>query len=376
MLSSIHLHSRTNRRRFAVSAAVAVLTVFFAVGCVSVESSEPIGAVAGDAGTELSDRAVADDVFVNPILPSGADPWVILHEGLYYYTVSDGRRTIFLSATEDFTRLSEARSLPVYAAEPGTDHSDHVWAPELHFFEGRWYLYFSADGGEIFEHRVFVARTADDDPFGEYEYVGPLVPNEETFNIDGTVWRAPDGQYYCFWSGWTTTRLEGQHIFASAMNGPERATGEPVLISSPEYRWEAAWPHPPVNEAPQIIENDDLVHLVFSASAYFFPKYCLGLLTMDREANPLDPDSWTKYPEPVFRRANEVRGPGHASFTTSPDGTEWWIIYHSLVPGNLYHARMINAQQFTWDEDGYPEFDEPVGSRTSLYRPSGVAETP
>jgi hypothetical protein len=35
-------------------------------------------------------QPVAKKEFTNPLLPSGADPWVIYHAGYYYYTNSMG----------------------------------------------------------------------------------------------------------------------------------------------------------------------------------------------------------------------------------------------------------------------------------------------
>ena len=33
-----------------------------------------------------------DGYYTNPILPSGADPWVVKHEGWYYYCCGPARR--------------------------------------------------------------------------------------------------------------------------------------------------------------------------------------------------------------------------------------------------------------------------------------------
>lgn len=56
----------------------------------------------------------------------------------------------------------------------------------------------------------------------------------------------------------------------------------------------------------------------------------------------------------------EAYGVGHASFTTSPDGSEDWIVYHGMrnyMSG--WGARTVRAQKFTWNEDGSPNFPRP-----------------
>lgn len=53
-------------------------------------------------------------------------------------------------------------------------------------------------------------------------------------------------------------------------------------------------------------------------------------------------------------------GVGHASFTTSPDGTEDWIVYHGMEnPITGWAARSIRTQKFGWNEDGSPNFPRP-----------------
>ena len=45
--------------------------------------------------------------------------------------------------------------------------------------------------------------------------------------------------------------------------------------------------------------------------------------------NPLDPASWKKHPEPAFRGNDNTFGTGHGGFVKSPDGKEWWHVYHA-----------------------------------------------
>ena len=80
---------------------------------------------------------------------------------------------------------------------------------------------------------------------------------------------------------------------------------------------------------------------------------------------------WTKSAAPVFARAGSVYGPGHASFTTSPDGTEWWMVYHAKVSTAPGWDRVIRAQEFGWSADGAPSFGAPVTTGQSQERPAG-----
>src|SRR5690606_7792485 len=83
--------------------------------------------------------------------------------------------------------------------------------------------------------------------------------------------------------------------------------------------------------------------------------------------------SWHKFDQPVFSKGNGVYGPGHNGFFKSPDGTEDWLIYHgnaSELEG-CSSTRSVRAQKFTWNDDGTPNFGEPVAAATPVASPSG-----
>jgi GH43 family beta-xylosidase len=66
-----------------------------------------------------------------------------------------------------------------------------------------------------------------------------------------------------------------------------------------------------------------------------------------------------------------VYGVGHASFTTSPDGTEWWVVYHSKVSTAPGWDRDIRMQKISWGGDGAPLFGEPTPTGQKVTRPAG-----
>jgi len=67
-----------------------------------------------------------------------------------------------------------------------------------------------------------------------------------------------------------------------------------------------------------------------------------------------------------------VYGPGHNSFTTSPDGSETWIVYHATSGINDgWSNRKARAQLVSWDEQGMPVFGKPLSLDTAITVPSG-----
>jgi GH43 family beta-xylosidase len=49
-----------------------------------------------------------------------------------------------------------------------------IWAPEIHQIEGKWYIYFTADDGNINHHRMHVIESDTDDALGGYKFMGIL----------------------------------------------------------------------------------------------------------------------------------------------------------------------------------------------------------
>jgi hypothetical protein len=106
--------------------------------------------------------------------------------------------------------------------------------------------------------------------------------------------------------------------------------------------------------------------MTYSASA-IDANYCMGLLTASADADLLDPKSWTKSREPVFKssEATGQYGPGHNSFTTTRDGKTDLLVYHAreyrdIVGSELADPnRNTRAQVLRWKGDGTPDFGEP-----------------
>ena len=74
--------------------------------------------------------------------------------------------------------------------------------------------------------------------------------------------------------------------------------------------------------------------------------------------------SWSKT-GPVFAKTSNIFGPGHASFVTSLDNKQNWIVYHSARNSGSGWDRVINMQQFSWDGN-VPYFGTPVASGITM----------
>lgn len=325
----------------------------------------------------------AGNTFTNPLLSSGPDPYVVKNGNNYYYTHTLGNR-IGLWKTTAMSKLASAPYLTIYSASATGDHSRDLWAPELFFINNKWYAYYTAGDGigvandPFASQRTFVLENSSTDPFtGTWVDKGRIYDAANDFwAIDGTVLEL-NGTNYFIWSGRATTANDKQNIYIAQMANPWSLTGNRTLLSTPTYSWEMQGV-PNVNEAPEILKNPaGKVFMVYSASGCWTDEYGLGMLTLKDGGNPLVATDWTKSATPVFQKStgNNVYGPGHNSFFTSPNGTENWIIYHAnAMPMNgngCGDKRSPRMQKFTFNTDGTPNFGIPVSTGSAIPVPAG-----
>lgn len=310
--------------------------------------------------------------FHNPIVEQAADPWVWQHTDGFYYFMHTARDRIELTKSESLSRIAAGRKKTIWAPEPGGRYSHNLWAPEIHHVQGKWYVYYTAnDGGGDDTRRICVLENGEDDPMeGEWTWKGAL--DTPVPGLDGTVMTL-QGQLYFLYAGYGRFPDYGSAIYIMRMVDPWTLTGEHVLLTAPTLEWEKQGGMA-INEGPVLLHRNGRIFLVYSASTTWSEDYALGMLTMDASGDPMNPDAWTKSPEPVFRKSveNGIYATGHNSFTKSPDGTEDWIVYHALPePGADTRLRATRIQKFGWKPDGTPDFGIPAGDSDALYVPSG-----
>ena len=318
-----------------------------------------------------------DQTFTNPVW-DGADPWMVKHGNKYIYCFSQNN-SIHVSRSDRMTIKGEIHAI-WKVPETGWNQAC-VWAPEIHFIEGHWYVYYAAgvSGPPFIHQRTGVLRSKTSDVFSEYEDLGmlytgdnPDIPGSNIWAIDMTVFSL-NNKLYAVWSGWekqVDTDKTSQHLYIQERENPYTLKGKRVLLSSPEESWETGGPLN-LNEGPEVLINGDKVFIVYSCRESWTPEYRLGMLQLkDTIADPLVRDNWIKT-GPVFKGNEKVFGVGHCSFIKSPDGMESWIVYHSKKSTKPGWERDVRIQPFTWKPDDTPDFGEAIPAGVPLKLPSG-----
>ena len=305
-----------------------------------------------------------------PWILQRADPYVYRHtDGTYYFTASvPAYDRIVLRKSSTLDGLKDAGETTVWVKHDTGIMSKHIWAPELHYLMGKWYIYYA--GGDIADEwaiRPYVLECQGQDPMkdpwvekGKMKRAEGDVFSFEAFSLDATVF-CNKGKYYYVWAEKVSVGPQISNLYIAEMENPCQLKTIQVLLTTHDYDWERVgfW----VNEGPAVIKHQGKIYLTFSASETG-AAYCMGMLTADEDADLLDPRSWSKDRYPVLKTDAEkgIYGPGHNSFTTDEEGNPV-MVYHARteekIEGNpLYnpnrHAMLMKVR---WDEvTGRPVF--------------------
>jgi GH43 family beta-xylosidase len=181
----------------------------------------------------------------------------------------------------------------------------------------------------------------------------------EAFSLDTTVFEN-DGNWYAIWAEKVGVGKQISNLYIARMKSAYELDTVQVLLTTPDYDWErhGFW----VNEGSAVIKHGDKLFVTYSASDTG-PAYCMGMLTAAKDADLLDPRSWTKERYPVLETDAEmgIYGPGHNSFTVDEEGNDI-MVYHARteekIEGNpLYNPnRHAHLMRVRWSQDGTPIF--------------------
>lgn len=300
------------------------------------------------------------------LIKNRADPWVYRHsDGYYYFTASVPEYDrIEIRKSRTLKGLETAGPKVIWTRHETGTMSKHIWAPEIHFLSGKWYIYFAAgEADDIWKIRPYVLectgqdllsvewiekgmiQKAKDDPFSFTE-----------FSLDATTFEN-GGIQYLLWAQKVNGSVGISNLYIAKMKNPWTLATAQVLISTPDYPWERQgfW----VNEGPAVIKRNGRIFISYSASATDH-NYCIGLLSALESDDLTDPNVWRKSKTPIFEsnKGAKIFGPGHNSFTVSEDGSSDIMIYHARdymeIQGDPLNDpnRHTRAARLVWGSDG------------------------
>ncbi len=350
---------------------------------------------------------VDNTIYGNRLIQAASpDPYITYRDGWYYYVKSNGG--ICVAKARRLQDLGAAPLINVFAS--GTDGLTAFWAPELHYVDGCWYVYAAPSIAGTGRRMVALKATVPDDPQSPFAFVaemGPTVYNEETETwelnadpsqninaLDGTVLEVGEKRYFIYSANvgsdprYNPNNIDqsSQRLFICEMADATTLMGDRILLPAGG----AAFEHRQndignsICEGPQVFQKDGKVFLIYSTDQSNHDWYQECLLYADADSDLLDPASWTKYPGPLLTKSDELSdqalAPGHGTVVESPDGSEFWLVYHAYYRGNRdsftgdQEGRYTRILKVEWDENGLPIFGDPGHLGDLVEQASGTAD--
>ena len=263
------------------------------------------------------------------------DPFVLPVDGKYYMYGTRGSKNfgeasgfdVFVS--EDLENWSEPHE--VFAASEAFWADQNFWAPEVHVYNGKYYMFasFKADG----VRRGSQALVADTP-------MGPFVPlkNDATTPrdwecLDGTLYIAKDGKpYMVFCHEWVQVK-DGEMCAVELTPDLKDMAGEPrLLFHASEPHWANKGADSYVTDGPFMYRMQD-GRLLMLWSSFSGKDYVEALAVSD---NGDITGNWTHLPDLLFEKDG-----GHGMIFRTFEGELCFIMHSPNLPAGDERPRII-----------------------------------
>ena len=300
--------------------------------------------------------------YQNPLpIKNIGDPFVLrAPDGLYYCYATSAPDGFKAWTSPDLVHWQETGY--VYQRQPDSWGESDFWAPEVVFYQGKYFMHYSARWGKNQSLRLGVA--VSESPLGPFVEVA----NRPMFDfgyaaIDGHVFFDDDGRKYFYYSRDCSENIVAgrheSHLYVAELNDDLLTfKREPSLITRPEQDWEtrhsAEWRW---NEGPFVLKHTGKYYLMYSANFYASHEYAVGYAVADSPAGPFVKATHN----PVLASPSpEISGPGHNSVTLAPDGETLVIVYHVHTdPQHPGADRQVCIDRLRFDAEGRLFVDGP-----------------
>lgn len=251
-----------------------------------------------------------------------ADPFIMLHENVYYAYGTNANDGIEVYTSDD---LKEWQKMPELALHKDNSYGEKwFWAPEVYYVNGKFYMYYSAE-----EH---ICVAVADSPLGPFKQAiqKPMLEGEKT--IDNSLFIDDDGKAYLFFDRFN----DGLNIWVAELEEDlmtiKIETLHPCIHVSQE--WEQVWPR--VNEGAFVVKHNGIYYMTYSANSYESPFYGIGCATATEIFG-----EWTKYPgNPLLQKPGNLVGVGHSAMFWDKGG-DLRIVFHAHNDEANIHPRKM-----------------------------------
>ncbi len=295
------------------------------------------------------------------------DP-VIARDGDTYYVFSTGHGDRLVETRSSKDLIHWTAGAPVFTkmpdwalkAVPGTGG---MWAPDIHFVDGRWRLYYSVSTFGSNRSAVGMATNATLDPgspdfaWRDEGLVVQSTPADDFNAIDPNFVIDAAGRHWLalgsFWTGIKLFELDprtGKLLNPRAR--PRSIARRPAPAGAPA----------PI-EAPFIVPHGGYYYLLVSydycckgaSSTYYTVVGRSKAITgpyVGKDGSKLMEGGGTIFLRADLEEQQRFRGPGHAGWLHDKDGRDY-VVYHAYDK-QAQGAPTLRIAPVRWDADGWP----------------------
>lgn len=311
-------------------AAFALFSTSAASLCVAQNNMQPFS-TRGIEGQRKAD--LGNGTYLNPILSGDRpDPSVIKHGKDYYLVNSSFGSVPGLLLWHSRDLVNWERLKPALNQNVGI-----IWAPDLSFHDGRFYIYFPVLNEKGFTNMVVSAEDIN----------GPWTEPVDLHigNFDPGLGISDEGKQYLFFNGGTMAPL----------------SDDGMSISGPMTHVYNGWPIPDTwpfetfaQEGPKILRHGDYYYMVLAEGGTAGPATS-HMVIMARSKSLEGP--WENSPYNPIVHTNTAAetwwSRGHATLLEGPDGKQWYLVYHGYEKDFLNLGRQTLLEPVQWTEDGW-----------------------
>ena len=280
--------------------------------------------------------------YSNPVIPGDvADPTIIRAGDVYYAAGTSSEWAPFYPLFQSYDLVNWRQIGHLFEEQPAWTRSS-FWAPELFYYRGTYYVYYTArrksDGVS------YIGVAASDTPSGPYTDHGVVV-EYGTEAIDAFILE-DEGQLYISWKAYglddRPIELLGCKLSADGL----RLEGEPFSLLKDEERRGM--------EGQHWLKLGDYYYLIYSVNGCCGPKsdYAVSVARSKSLQGPYE-----KYEgNPILHGGDEIQSCGHGTVTTTPDGRMYYLCHAYLNGAGFFTGRQPILLELTIDKDQWLRF--------------------
>ncbi|MCX7846260.1 MAG: family 43 glycosylhydrolase [Dictyoglomaceae bacterium] len=295
-----------------------------------------------------------------------ADPFILSYKGKYYLYATSEKG----AGPQGGFEVWESNNLVdwiyrgwAYESDEKSWGKESFWAPEVLYKDGKFYLFYSARGYIKDKKTLRICLAVSNSPLGPFKDLKAPLFDPGYATIDAHPFVDDDGKIYLYFSRDVSENPTSDIYVVRLSEDLLNTIGEPQFLLSPTQLWEknSKW-----NEAPFVVKYNKKYYLFYSGNFFASPEYSVGYAI---SSSPLGP--FIKAEEnPILRRTEHVSGPGHNSIIRTPDGKEYFMVYHTQMKREGTHLRQLAIDRILFTPDGKVKVLGPTNTPQAF--PSGV----